>query len=161
LTIESKAGDSTLGFADDLASNLDRADQISEGIKDLIDAHIETNGLQVPAEDRYHPVWRPEDQPEVDRSRLDLAKAGISTVIWATGYQCDYRWVDLPLFNGRGYPTHQRGVTAQPGVYLLGLPWQYTWGSGRLRGVGADAAYLAGRIADAAAEFAVPKQVAR
>jgi len=92
------------------------------------------------------PVWQPADDPATDRARLDLAEAGIGTVIWATGYRRDYRWIELPMFDGRGYPTHERGVTSQPGFYVIGLPWQHTWGSGRFRGVGADAGYLGEQI---------------
>ena len=55
-------------------------------------------------------------------------------------------WVDVPVFTGRGAPTHTRGVTSSPGLYFLGLPWQWTWGSGRFSGVGRDAEYLAERI---------------
>ena len=55
--------------------------------------------------------------------------------------------VEIPVFDGRGYPTHLRGITSCPGLYFLGLPWQHTWGSGRLCGVGADAGYLARQIA--------------
>ena len=51
------------------------------------------------------------------------------------------------MFDGKGYPSHERGVTAAEGLFFLGLPWQYTWGSGRFSGVGRDAAYLADRIA--------------
>jgi putative flavoprotein involved in K+ transport len=67
-------------------------------------------------------------------------------VIWCTGFAQDYRWIDLPVFDGRGYPAHHRGVTSQPGLYVLGMPWQWTWGSGRFRGVADDAAYLADQI---------------
>jgi putative flavoprotein involved in K+ transport len=52
----------------------------------------------------------------------------------------------VPVFTGRGAPTHTRGVTSSPGLYFLGLPWQWTWGSGRFSGVGRDAEYLAERI---------------
>jgi putative flavoprotein involved in K+ transport len=52
----------------------------------------------------------------------------------------------LPVFNGRGQPAHVRGVTPVPGVYFLGLPWLYTWGSGRFSGVARDAEYLAEHI---------------
>jgi len=54
--------------------------------------------------------------------------------------------VQAPVFNGRGHPVHQRGVTGQPGLYFLGLPWLYTWGSGRFSGVARDAMYLAEQI---------------
>jgi putative flavoprotein involved in K+ transport len=137
-------GAGEVGFADNLAANLDGADAISEGIKDLIDAHITAKNISAPTEARYVPVWQPED--DIDRTRLDLAEASITTVIWATGYQRDYHWIELPLFDGRGYPTHERGVTSQAGLYVIGMPWQYTWGSGRFRGVGDDAVFLAGWI---------------
>jgi len=59
------------------------------------------------------------------------------------GFRADYSWVDLPVFNGRLQPIHVRGVSSVPGVYFLGLPWLYTWGSGRFSGVARDAEYLA------------------
>jgi putative flavoprotein involved in K+ transport len=59
------------------------------------------------------------------------------------GFRCDYSWIEIPLFDGKGYPSHYRGVTTVPGVYFLGLPWQYTWGSGRFSGVAQDARFLA------------------
>ncbi len=134
---------STVHFGDDLQHNLDSADAVMEGIKDLIDAYIEREHLTQPTEDRYTPVWEPSHPVH---KRLDLIENGITSVIWCTGFTADYRWVDLPVFNGRGYPTHHRGVTSMPGLYVLGLPWQWTWGSGRFRGVGDDARYLAEQI---------------
>jgi putative flavoprotein involved in K+ transport len=97
-----------------------------------------------PREARYTPVWAPgDDRP----SEIDLPAAGITSVIWATGFGRDCRWIEVPVFDGRGYPAHRRGVTSCDGLYVLGLPWQHTWGSGRLSGVADDAGYLAGRIA--------------
>ena len=54
--------------------------------------------------------------------------------------------VALPIFDGRGYPVHRRGVSSVDGLYFLGLPWLHTWGSGRFSGVAVDATYLAERI---------------
>jgi putative flavoprotein involved in K+ transport len=139
-----------LTFSDDLARNLDGADAVSESIKDLIDAHIAANGLQAPSESRYTPVWRPADAPGHDSTGLSLARAGIGTVIWCTGFRRDYRWIDVPIFDGTGYPVHERGQTSQDGLYVLGMPWQHTWGSGRFHGVGADAQYVVDRIASRA-----------
>jgi len=68
-------------------------------------------------------------------------------VIWCTGYQLDFGWVHLPVFGEDGAPRHTEGVTDCPGVYFLGLPWQRTWSSTILFGVGADAEFLAERIA--------------
>ncbi|MCW2719745.1 MAG: monooxygenase [Pseudonocardia sp.] len=134
-----------LTFGPDLRSNLDNADQVSESIKDSIDAYIEKAGIDAPVEDRYVPVWEPGPEAD-DPADLSLEDAGITTVIWSTGYGRDDRWVELPIFNGRGYPTHDRGVTSQPGLYFIGLPWQHTWGSGRFAGVAADAEHLAKKI---------------
>ena len=71
-----------------------------------------------------------------------------AAVVWATGFAPDYRYLDLPVLDGAGRPVHRRGVTAVPGLYLLGLPWQHTRGSALLGWVGRDAAWLAERIAE-------------
>jgi putative flavoprotein involved in K+ transport len=130
-----------LRFKPDLRANLDHADAVSEGIKDSIDTYIENLGIQAPEEPRYRPVW----EPAVEEESLDLA--GITSVVWSTGFRRDDSWIRVPVFDGRGYPTHRRGVTARPGLYFVGLPWQHTWGSGRFGGVADDAAYLADQIA--------------
>jgi putative flavoprotein involved in K+ transport len=139
----------TASFADDLKVNLDRADAVAEGIKDAIDAHIDAHRIEAPAEPRYVPVWEPTAQP----AALDLAEAGVGSVIWCTGFTRDHRWIEIPAFDGRGYPMHWRGVTNCPGLYFLGLPWQYSWGSGRFEAVGRDAEFLAAHI-DAARRMA-------
>ncbi|MGW3622942.1 MSMEG_0569 family flavin-dependent oxidoreductase [Streptomyces sp. NPDC000880] len=131
-----------LELADDLKVNLDRADAVADGIKDAIDAHISAQGITAPEEARYVPVWEPSEQP----AELDLAQAGITSVIWSTGFTRDHRWIEIPAFDGRGYPMHWRGVTSCPGLYFLGLPWQNSWGSGRFEAVGRDAEFLAGHI---------------
>jgi putative flavoprotein involved in K+ transport len=137
-----------LAFADDLSKNLDNADRVYNGICGLIDEHIARNAIAAPASPHYEPVWQPTEVP----TELDPAQAGISAVIWTTGFRSDWSWVDLPIFDGAGYPTHRRGVTSMDGVYVLGLPWLYTWGSGRFVGVGRDAAFICERIvADTAA----------
>ena len=135
--------DGRLALADDLAKSLDGADLVYNGICGLIDRHIAEKGLGAPAGTHYSPVWQPGDRP----GALDLAEAGIGSVVWATGFASDWSFVDLPLFDGTGYPMHRRGVTAVEDVYVLGLPWLHTWGSGRFVGVGCDAAFLADRIA--------------
>jgi putative flavoprotein involved in K+ transport len=79
---------------------------------------------------------------------LDLAAAGVSTVIWATGYRPDLGWVRLPILDADGWPRQRRGVTEMPGLSILGLDWLHSAKSGLFRGVGEDAAYLAAVIAD-------------
>ncbi|MGH3786785.1 MAG: hypothetical protein ACRDRG_09610 [Pseudonocardiaceae bacterium] len=131
-----------LRFAPDLARNLDQADAVSESIKDSIDDHIEAHCIDAAPESRYTPVWT----PERETTRLELGDTAVTSVIWSTGFGRDDRWIEVPVFDGRGYPTHDRGVTSSPGLFFLGLPWQHTWGSGRLSGVADDARYLAERI---------------
>ena len=133
--------DGRISFADDLAANLDNADRVAEGIKDAIDAYIGHRGIEAPPDERYVPVWQP-------GPTADITVGAIAAVVWATGFHRDHAWIEVPVFDGRGYPTHDRGVTSCPGLYFLGLPWLHTWGSGRFGGVARDAGYLADRIAD-------------
>ena len=131
-----------LRFAPDLAANLEHADRIYNGINASIDKYIEKAGIDAPPASAYAPVW----QPAGERTDLDPVDAGIRSIVWCIGFTPDFRWVDLPVFNGRGYPGHVRGVTRQPGLYFLGLPWLHTWGSGRFSGIARDARFLADRI---------------
>jgi putative flavoprotein involved in K+ transport len=128
--------------ADDLALCLDQADQVSESIKTSIDGFIAKKAIAAPEEARYRPVW----SPPHERPQFDYRAAGISSIVWCIGFRTDYSWIDLPVFNGRGQPTHVRGVTPVDGAYFLGLPWLHTWGSGRFSGVARDAEYLAEHI---------------
>jgi putative flavoprotein involved in K+ transport len=132
-----------LTFARDLKANLDSADAVSESIKDTIDRHIERSAISAPLEARYVPVW----EPERDVTELDYVAANISTIVWSTGFASNFRWIELPAFDGKGYPTHERGITSVAGLYFLGLPWLYTWGSGRFSGIARDAEYLGENIA--------------
>ena len=126
----------------DLKQNLDQADAVSESIKQTIDGFIQKHNIQAPTELPYQPVWQPETEPLT----LDYEQENIGAIVWSTGYESDFRWVDIPVFNGKGYPSHDRGVTNVTGLYFLGLPWLYTWGSGRFSGVARDATYLADHI---------------
>ena len=127
---------------DDLALCLDQADQVAESIKTSVDGFIAKKGVSAPDEPRYRPLWT----PPRERPTLDYHAAGITSIVWCIGFRADYSWVDVPVFNGRGQPIHIRGVAPVPGVYFLGLPWLYTWGSGRFSGVGRDAEHLSEHI---------------
>lgn len=135
------AGDRLI-LDDDLSLCLDQADQVSESIKTSIDGFIAKKTIAAAEEARYQPVWK----PPRERPELDYRAAGITSIVWCIGFRTDYSWIDLPLFNGRGQPSHVRGMTPLPGAYFLGLPWLYTWGSGRFSGVARDAEYLAEHI---------------
>ncbi len=71
-----------------------------------------------------------------------------ANAIWCTGFAPDFRWIDLPVFGSDGYLVHYRGVVkGEPGLYFLGLPFQYTLTSSLIRGTGRDAHYIAEQIA--------------
>jgi putative flavoprotein involved in K+ transport len=141
--------DGVAAFGADLKNNLDGADAVSESIKDSIDKFIAANSIDAPVEARYVPLWEP--PADVPQS-LDLETGKIAVVIWCIGFRTDFSWIGETIFDERGYPNHDRGVTDVPGLYFLGLPWQYTWGSGRFSGIARDAQYLAEKIVSAAGE---------
>ncbi|MEM7523953.1 MAG: MSMEG_0569 family flavin-dependent oxidoreductase [Pseudomonadota bacterium] len=140
----------TLHFRGDLAQNLDGADATAERIKASIDTYILVNGIDAPKETRYRPAWRPADPFLEPPDDMTLPIAGISTVIWCTGFDLDYSWIDLPALDAKGYPHHKRGVSPVAGLYFLGLPWMHTWGSGRFSAIGDDAAHVVSRLTEAA-----------
>ena len=132
-------------LAPDLKENLAKADKAEADVVKGIDEYIEKNGLEVPVE------ILPElsDGYDVDLIlELDLKSAGISNVIWATGYKFDFNLVKLPVFEEDGYPVHKRGVTKYPGLYFIGLPYLHTQNSGLLSGVGDDAVHIASMISE-------------
>jgi putative flavoprotein involved in K+ transport len=149
-----------LRFAPDLAANLAHADKVYNGINAAIDKFIAQAGIEAPPGGVYEAVW----EVAQERETLDLRAAGITSVIWCIGFQPDFSWLEAPVFNGRGQPGHVRGVTAQKGLYFLGLPWLHSWGSGRFSGVARDALFLADQIDEkrkkAEAEFASASEVA-
>jgi putative flavoprotein involved in K+ transport len=132
-----------LQIAPDLKENLAAADKVAREFQQAVDKFIEREGLQAPEDDE--PELRDGFEAPVV-TELDLEAAGISTIIWSTGYSFDFSWVKFPVFDEVGYPVQERGVTPQPGLYFLGLPWLHTIKSGLLAGVGEDAAYVAGHI---------------
>jgi putative flavoprotein involved in K+ transport len=127
-----------LTFGTDLRRNLDDADDVYCGIRNDIDKYIAANGIDAPIEAPFVKVWEPENEV----TQLDCDAAGITTIIWAIGFGPDYRWIELPAFDGRGAPKFKRGVSHVDGLYFVGLPWLNTWGSGRFLGVADDAKYL-------------------
>jgi len=131
-------------LAPDLKENLSKADEFEADFARNIDEYIEKIGLDAPDEtltelrDGYMAELIPE---------LDLKSVGITSVIWATGFKFDFSLVKLPAFDEDGYPVQQRGVSAYPGLYFVGLPFLHTRNSGLLFGVGDDAALVALAIA--------------
>jgi putative flavoprotein involved in K+ transport len=138
--------DGVMQFAPDLADNLRRGDADYLSVLDEADAFAARNGLDLPQEPAARLI--DPDPPSVTDPilELDLKKAGITTIIWATGYAFDYGWLKVGAFDETGKPVHQRGVSTEPGLYFLGLPWQSRRGSSFIWGVWHDARYLADQI---------------
>jgi putative flavoprotein involved in K+ transport len=76
----------------------------------------------------------------------DGTKLDAGAVIWATGFEVDHSWIDVPVFDEDGGVKHQRGVTESPGLYFLGLTWQHTRGSALLGWIKDDAQYIAQKV---------------
>ncbi len=133
-------------FQPDLADNLARGDESYFSLLDAADAYVARNGLDLPEEPqarREQPIPECVAHPLL---RLDLARAGVASIIWATGYAADYGWLAVDAFDDQGRPRHQRGVSSEPGVYFLGLPWLSHRGSSFIWGVWHDARRIADHI---------------
>lgn len=142
--------DGQFHFAPTLGGNLDSADDTYNRINASIDGFIEKHGITAPDGAAYEPVW----QPVEERTTLDVETSGIAAIIWCIGFTPDFSWLDAPVFNGRGYPAHTRGITPVDGLYFVGLPWLHTWGSGRFSGVARDAEFIVHAIREKAQERA-------
>jgi putative flavoprotein involved in K+ transport len=139
-----KALDGTrASFAGDVAATTSAADRRMNSALDRIDDAVDRLGLaaEVLAPDRPAAV-RATQSP----SRLDLRKAGITSIVWATGHRRPYRWLDLPILDRRGEIVQYRGVTPLPGAYVLGQRFQHFRNSNFIDGVGRDAMYVAEHI---------------
>lgn len=141
--MESAAG-ACVRFSDDLAERLAAVDKaFEEEFRPAFDAYIAAAGIEAPPDDRPP---RDDFVPRTS-SELDLDAERIGSVVWATGYELDFGWVDLPIMDEWGYPRHTRGVTVHPGLYAVGLPWLYSEPSSVFAGVGADAKHVVEHIA--------------
>jgi len=138
--------DGVLTFAPDLVENLAKGDANYLSLLDEADAYVAHNRLDLPEEPDARNIDA--DPPCVENPilALNLAEAGITSIIWATGYAVDYSWLKVDTFDGANRPMHQRGISAEPGIYFLGLPWLSGRGSSFIWGVWHDAKYLADHI---------------
>lgn len=138
--------DGVMSFAPDLAKNLAGADAYYLALLDEADAYVVANGLDLPDEPDARRVGPDPDCVTHAVRTLSVADASITSIIWATGYAADYGWLQVDVFDETGRPRHQRGISAEAGVYFLGLPWQSRRGSSFIWGVWHDAKYLADHI---------------
>lgn len=149
ITLLGRAGafaDGVMRFAPDLAANIAAGDANYLELLDEADAYVERTGIDLPEEPEARLIGADPACLTDPILELGLAAAGISTIIWATGFAVDYSWIEADAFDERGRPRHQRGVSVEPGIYFLGLPWQSRRGSSFIWGVWHDARYLADQI---------------
>ncbi|MNM39628.1 NAD(P)/FAD-dependent oxidoreductase [Pseudomonas alkylphenolica] len=142
-----------VSFESNLAENIARGDENYLALLDAADAYIAANGLDLPPEPEARIMLPDPDCISNPILELDLAKAGITTIIWATGYSVDYNWLQVDAFKADGKPQHQRGVSSEPGIYFVGLPWLARRGSAFIWGVWHDARHIAEHIIKQRAYF--------
>jgi putative flavoprotein involved in K+ transport len=138
--------DGVMTFAEGLAENIAQGDADYFEVLREADAYIEQNGLDLPPEPE---AWELLDDPECLKNQilsLDIARAGIRTIIWATGFKVDFSWMEVQTFDDKGYPIHKRGISAEKGIYFLGLPNLTNRSSSFIWGVWHDARYIADHI---------------
>jgi putative flavoprotein involved in K+ transport len=151
ITLLGRAGpfdDGVMHIAPDLARNIAAGDANYLSVLDTADAYVARHGLDMPEDPQARVIGADPScvtDPILD---LDLAKAGVTSIIWATGFTLDFSWLKVDTFDAKGTPLHLRGVSQVPGVYFLGLPWLSRRASPFIWGVWHDADYLAGHIAE-------------
>jgi putative flavoprotein involved in K+ transport len=139
-----QSGDeTTLHFAPDLYENLAKADAIEAQLLKGIDTYIVHAGLDAPEEEIPHLSNAYDDEIITTAGILE---SGITSIIWATGFDFDFSLVKLPVLAADGYPVQHKGITSYPGLYFAGLPWLEGIRSGLLVGVGEQTADVAQAI---------------
>lgn len=128
--------------------------------------------MRTPIGRKVQPKVRSQGAPLIHVSVADLDRAGVerlprvagaqdgkpvledgrvlevTSIVWATGYRPDFSWIDFPVADASGWPSGDRGVSdTAPGLYFVGMPFQFGLTSGLIGGVGRDAAHVAARIA--------------
>ena len=137
--------DGTLALADDTEKLLAAAEQRFADFIEAADKLAATPAMRSEIGQKEVPAPLPPLRVD-DIRTLDLREENVGTILWAGGYGFSYDWVKLPILDAKGAPVQQRGVTACPGVYFLGLHWMHTFRSAILAFMGRDAAYLADHI---------------
>lgn len=135
-----------LRFADGLVESIAAGDKAYFDVLRDADAYIERNGLDLPPEPQ---AW--ERLPDAEclinpLTELDVAAAGITSIVWATGFKFDFSWLQVDAFDEQGLPFHKRGISAERGIYFLGLPNLVNRASSFIYGVWHDAKYIADHI---------------
>jgi putative flavoprotein involved in K+ transport len=137
--------DGVARFADDLVATTAAADIKLSSLLHRIDTFIAAQRLETDAAESFEPHGLTFVDAE---TALDLARAGIRTVLWATGFRRQYPWLRLPVVDGRGEIRHSGGVTPVSGLYVIGLHFLRRRNSSFIDGVGADAVALSEHLTE-------------
>jgi putative flavoprotein involved in K+ transport len=108
-------------FSGGLRNAFALADLKMDRLLDTFDTWAREEGLDgdVSAPERYEPTRVPEKSP----LHIDLRSGRIRSILWATGFRPDYRWLQVPVIDEKGHLRHEGGVVADsPGMYAIGLP---------------------------------------
>jgi len=139
--------DGRLTFADDVCENIRLGDEASAKTRRHIDDHIARHGLNAPAaiDDPAETVAPRLPNPPI--LSLDPSEHHITTVIWCTGFEGDYSFVQVPgVLNARGQPLEDEGLTEAPGLYFAGVDFSSTRKSGLIVAIAEEAQRLVGHI---------------
>jgi putative flavoprotein involved in K+ transport len=140
--------DGVMRFAPGLATIIAEGDADYLSVLSAADAYVAREGLDLPEEPDAHKL-EPDPECLIDPIlELSLSDAGVSAIVWATGYALDFGWLKVDAFDKQGNPAHRQGVSTAPGLYFLGLAWLSRRASPFIWGVWRDAEYLAGHIAE-------------
>ncbi|QEI08226.1 NADPH-dependent L-lysine N(6)-monooxygenase [Pigmentiphaga aceris] len=145
-------------FEKGLAENVAEGDRAYFDVLRDADAYIEENGLPFPLEPEAWELLPDPDCLSNPILELNLADAGITTILWATGFTFDYGWLQVDAFDEKGEPFHKRGIASESGIYFLGLPNLVNRASSFIYGVWHDAKYIADHIVMQDAYMAYEKE---
>lgn len=130
--------DGVVKTAGDIEEILRATDRVADNVKRIIDAWIAAQGISAPEEPPT-----PTTPVGVGRDpSLDLVARDIRSIVWACGFRYDFSFIHADVFDARGFPLHERGVTSVDGLYFTGLPWLHKRRSSLLYGTQEDAAYI-------------------
>lgn len=133
-------------FKPGLAENIAQGDKGYFDVLRDADKYIEQHGLDLPPEPS---AWELLSDPTCITQpilSLDLKEAGITSILWATGFKFDFSWLKVDAFDKSGAPFQKRGISVQRGIYFLGLPNLVNRASSFIYGVWHDAKYIADHI---------------
>lgn len=132
-------------FADDLVATTAAADAKLALLLQRIDRFADARGdAPMSDDDTFTPLW-PAFRTAPDQ--LDFNREGVTSVLWATGFRRQYPWLQVPVLTARGEIAHHNGLTAAPGLYVLGMHFLRRRNSSFIDGVGEDAVWLSGQVA--------------